>query len=109
VTRLSGGRRLAYAYILPFIERLVIAVIHVGTRGLVYVGYRSSNPFSVLMALAAFFFADGIIGYRLMYEGRLIDLRVVSRVYAGLSAIAVLVLAAFLLTWPEGGYESAAP
>ena len=109
VARLSGGPRLVYAYILPFTERLIAAGIHIGTRGLVYVGYRSSNPFPFLMALTAFFFADGIIGYRLIYEGRLSDLRVLNRTYVGLSAIAVLVLAAFLLTWPEGGYESAAP
>jgi hypothetical protein len=103
VARLSGAGHLVYGYVLPFTERLIAAVIHVGTRGLVYVGYRSSNPLPLLMALAAFFVADGILGYRLIHQGRLSDLRVLNRTYVGLSAIAALALAAFLLYWPEAG------
>ncbi len=109
VARLSGGRRLLYGDILPFAERLIAAVIHVGTRGLVYVSYRSSNPWPFLVALAAFFLADGIVGYRLIQQGRLNDLRVLNRTYAALAAIALLVLAAFLLSWSEGAYPPAAP
>lgn len=101
VTRLSGGRRLVYGYILPLAERLIAAVFHVGTRGLVYVGYRSCNPLPFLLALAGFFVADGIIGYRWIHQGRLTDIRVLNWTYAGFSAIAVLVLVAFVLYWPE--------
>jgi hypothetical protein len=108
VARLSGGRHFVYGYLLPFTERLIAAVIHVGTRGLVYVGYLSSNPWPFLMAMAAFFLADGIIGYRLIHQERLSELRVLNRTYVGLSIIAVLVLAAFLLAWLEGGFQSAA-
>lgn|GEM_PF-1630073 len=104
VGRLSGGPRLVYGYILPFSERVIAAVIHIGTRGLVYVAYHSANPLPLVMALAAFFLADGIIGYRLIHQGRLCDLRALNKTYAGLSAIAVIVLAGFLLYWPEGGY-----
>lgn len=100
VSRLSGGRRLAYGYVLPFTERLIAAVIHIGTRGLVYVGYRSSSLLPFAIALTAFVLADGIIGYRLVYQGRLRDLNALNGTYLGLSIIAVLVLAAFLGLWP---------
>lgn len=105
VARLSGGRRLAYGYVLPLVERLIAAVIHVGTRGLVYVGYHSSMLWPFVVALTAFLFADGVIGYRLTYEGRLTDLRVLGRTYLGLAAIAAIVVVAFLGSWPEGGYR----
>lgn len=105
VDRQSGGRRIVYGYILPCTERLIAAVLHVGTRGLVYVAYQSVNPLPFLIALTAFFVADGIIGYRLIYQGRLSDLRVLNKTYIALSVIAVLTLVSFLLYWPEGGYQ----
>ncbi|MFO7609501.1 MAG: hypothetical protein R6X35_09940 [Candidatus Krumholzibacteriia bacterium] len=98
---LPGRRGRLYAYLLPFSERLIAAVIHVGTRGLVYVAYRLSNPLPLLLALTAFVFVDGIIAYRLHYQGRFADLRVLKRTYIGLSMIALLVLAVFLLYWPR--------
>jgi hypothetical protein len=105
VRRLSGGPRLVYGYILPFGERVIAAGIHVGTRGMAYVAYHSANPLPIVVALAAFCFADGIIGYRLIHQGRLCDLRVLNKTYVGLSAVAAIVLAGFLLFWSEGGYE----
>jgi len=105
VARQSGGRRFVYGYVLPFTERRIAAVIHVGTRGLVYVAYHSTNSLPFVIALAAFLFADGIIGYRLIHQGRLSELRVLNMTYVALSVIAVLVLAGFLLYWPEGGYQ----
>jgi hypothetical protein len=105
VARLSGGQRFVYGQVLPFTERLIAAAIHVGTRGLVYVAYHSANPLPFVIALAAFLFADGLIGYRLIHQGRLCELRVLNRTYVALSVIAVLVLAGFLLYWPEGGYQ----
>jgi len=105
VARLSGGRRFVYGYVLPFTERMIAAVIHVGTRGLVYAAYHSANPLPLVVALAAFFFADGIIGYRLIHQRRLSEPRVLNMTYVALSVIALLVLASFLLYWPEGGYR----
>lgn len=64
-----------------------------------------TNPLPFGIALAAFFFADGVIGYRLLHQGQLNDLRVLNKTYLALSVIAVLVLAGFLLYWPEGGYQ----
>ena len=58
----------------------------------------------ITQIVAAFFFADGIVGYRLIYQAKLCDLRVLNKTYAGLSGIAALVLVGFLLYWPKGGY-----
>lgn len=104
VAGLSGGRRLLYGYILPFIERLIAGVAHVGTRGLVYVAYHSANPVPFLLALAAFFLVDGVIVYRLAHQGKLSDLRVLQKTYVATATIALLVLAGFLIYWHEGGY-----
>ncbi len=104
VSRLSGVPRLVYGHILPFSERVMAAAIHIGTRGLVYVGYHSRNPLPIVVALAVFLVLDGVIGYRLIHQGRLCDFRVLNKFYMGLSAIAVIIVAGFLLFWREGGY-----
>lgn len=52
-----------------------------------------------LIALAAFVAADGPIGYRMLYEGRLKDPAVLCRVMLVLLAIALGALAAFAGFW----------
>jgi hypothetical protein len=108
VARMAGVQRFVYAYLLPFIERLIAAVIHVGTRGLVYVAYRSANPLPFVIAMAAFFIADGIIGYRLIHQGRLTELRVLNLTYVALALIGLVAIACFLIFWPDGGYQISA-
>jgi hypothetical protein len=101
LARLSGPRRVWYAYLLPFAERLIAGVIHVGTRGLVYVAYRTADPVPFVLALGAFLLADGILGYRLLMQGRLTEPRVLNRTYLALAVIASTVLTVFLLSWPD--------
>lgn len=105
VAELSGRRRFVYGYLLPFVERLIATVIHVGTRSLVYVSYRSANPLLFGVALLAFVLADGVIGYRLLHQGRLSELPILNRTYLALAAIGALVLAGFLLSWQQAGYQ----
>ncbi len=100
LSRLTGSRRLVYGHLLPFAERLIAGVIHVGTRGLVYVTRHTLHPMPLLLAMAAFFLVDGVLGYRLFSEGKLNDLGVLNRLMAGVALIGTLVLAAFLLYWP---------
>ena len=102
VARLPRGRRFVYGYVFPFLERLIAVGIHVGTRGLVYVAYRAVDPLPFLLAMAAFVLADGVVGYRLVYQGKLSDLRTLNLTYVALAAIALLALACFLLYWPDG-------
>jgi len=109
VSRLHGVRRFVIAQALPWLERIIAAFIHIGTRGLVFVTYRTANPVPFLLALAAFFFADGIVGYRLLYQGKLTDFRVLGKVYAILALIAVAVVAGFLSTWPLVASSQSSP
>jgi hypothetical protein len=102
VARMTGVRRFVYGYLLPFTERLIATAIHVGTRGLVYVAYRSANPLPFIIAMAAFFVADGIIGYRLIHQGRLTELRVLNLTYLALVLIGLVAIACFLLYWGHG-------
>ncbi len=102
ISRLGGFRRWIYGYALPYAERLIAAGIHIGTRGLVYVAYRSASPLPFAIALATFVLADGIVGYRLLHQGKLSNLKVLNRTYVALSGLALLVLASFLYFWAAG-------
>ena len=61
----------------------------------------AAAPAPVLVALGAFVRADGVIGYRWIHEGALADPHALPRFHAVLALLAALVLAAFLLSWPE--------
>jgi len=106
VARMRGIRQFVYGYALPFTERLIATGIHVGTRGLVYVAYRSMTPLPAVIALATFVLADGVIGYRLIHQGRLADTGVLNRTYVALALLAAIVVTCFLLYWPEHGYSA---
>ncbi len=100
VAGLQDVKRFIYGRLVPFVERLVAGAIHIGTRGLVYAGCHSAGMLPFLIALSAFFLADGVIGYRLIYTGRLNDLRVLNGFLIFLSVMAAAVLAGFLIFWP---------
>ena len=108
VSSLPGARRLIYGYALPYAERLIATVIHVGTRGLVYVSYRSGDPMPFALALLVFFVADGLLGYRLLHQGKLANLTVLARTYAALLGLAAVALAGFLYYWSGGDYGAVA-
>jgi len=96
---LPGFQGVLHNYALPLAERLIATGIHVGTRGLIYITLRAGNPLPALIALAAFVAADGPIGYRMLYEGRLKDPAVLRRVMLALLAVALVELAAFAVFW----------
>ena len=62
----------------------------------------TANPLPFVIAMAAFFVADGIIGYRLIHQGRLTELRVLNLTYGALAVIALVATACFLLYWGHG-------
>jgi len=99
IAALPKGPRFVYTYLTPLLERLLAAVIHIGTRGLAYATYRTANPVPIVLALLAFVLADGVVGYRLLQQGRLKDLRVLGRFYLFFFILAAACLAAFFLFW----------
>ena len=58
------------------------------------------------MSRSLFVLADGVIGYRLLQQGKLKDLRVLNTFFVVFFALAVLCVAAFLLFWRAGGYDA---
>ena len=102
VAALPDDRRWIYRYALPCAERLLAAAIHVGTRGLVYLSWHRGNPLPFAAALLVFVVADGVLGYRMLHQGKLEDFRVLNRAYAALLGLAALVLAGFLYLWGAG-------
>lgn len=103
VSSQTGLRGIVYRQILPCLERLIAAALHVGTRGLVYLSRRSGSPVPFLVALGVFVLADGVVGYRLLHEGRLTDLGVLRRTYLVLAGLAVFSLGAFRFFWSGSG------
>jgi len=98
VQRLDRGR-FYYDYILPYVERALATAIHIGTRGLIYIAFHTMNPIPALIALSSFVLADGIGGYRLLYQGKLADFRRLHKFYFFLSAVAFVMVGAFIFYW----------
>ena len=108
VESLRGVRRFIHGYGLPYAERLIATAIHVGTRGLVYVSVRSGSPLPFALGLLVFIVADGVVGYRLLHQGKLADTTVLGRAYGVLLGLAILALAGFLYSWGNAGPAAAA-
>jgi hypothetical protein len=105
VRRLERWRNY-HEYVLPFVERALATGIHVGTRGLVYIAYHTTNAIPVAIALIAFLLADGIVGYRLIYQGKLNSSWQLHKFLIFLSFLALLLLVAFLIYWEHFGTAS---
>jgi hypothetical protein len=100
IAALPKGPRFVHSYVMPTVERLLAGAIHIGTRGMAYVTFRTLNPLPLILALLAFILADGVVGYRLLQQGRLKDLRVLNSFYLFFFILAAACLAAFLFLWP---------
>jgi hypothetical protein len=100
IAALPKGPRFVYSCVTPLVERILAAVIHIATRGLAYVTYRGANPLPIAIALLAFVLADGVVGYRLLQQGKLKDLRVLNQFYLFFLILATACLAVFAAFWP---------
>jgi hypothetical protein len=98
LAELPAWRRFVHGDLASTLERWVATGLHVGTRGLVYVGYRTGSALPVLGALGVFLLVDGM-GYRWIYSGALEDLRTRWRFLGFLGALAAGTIGAFLWAW----------
>jgi uncharacterized membrane protein YhfC len=103
VDELSGRSRFFHVEILGVVERILATGIHIGTRGLVYVAYRTGFVVPAIIALAVFVLADGI-GYQRLYKGSLEDMRVLRRFYVFLALLSLGTVIAFLGFWRWQGF-----
>jgi hypothetical protein len=99
IQKLSGKDRIYYSHIQPIIERIIATGIHVGTRGLVYVGLHFGIILPFCIALSSFVLVDGILGYRLIYTGKLSDLKTTSKFLLLLSLLSIIIFIIFMLYW----------
>ena len=58
-------------YMLPIIERILATLIHISTRGMIFLAIITNNVFPFVVAFVVFIIADGLLGYYYMISGRI--------------------------------------
>jgi len=86
--RLEGLRYFVFNGLFPLAERILATLLHIATRGMVFVTLLSGNIFPFILALLVFLLADGLLTYFYYITGRL----------AGLKGLGELFLYLFILT-----------
>ncbi|RLA39825.1 MAG: hypothetical protein DRR06_18470, partial [Gammaproteobacteria bacterium] len=84
---------------LSIVERTAASVIHVATRGLLYIFYINFNLFAITIALMTFVLADGIVGYQLIFTEKIAEFKILIRFYAFIILLALFDLLIFLWLW----------
>jgi len=77
-------------------ERVWASIIHIATRGLVYLAIITANFIPALIAVCIFAAADGRAYYALLQGWRFDDLHVLGRFHAYLVALALLAAVSFI-------------
>lgn len=78
------------------IERILASIIHVASRGLVYITYFTGNLFPIIFALLGFALVDGRGYYAHLEKWAFDDIRVLSKFYRFLALIAITLTLLFL-------------
>lgn len=91
---------------LSVLERMWAMLLHVSTRGLVYLSVAGHNPVPACVALAAFGLVDGSAYYWHLQKWRFDSFSVLVRIHTFLGLIACMLTAAFL--WWSGRFSFAA-
>ncbi len=95
IEKLSGATYVVYHLVFPVIERIMSTVIHIATRGLIFVTVISQSLLPAAVALATFIIADGVLGYYFNISGKLKTDKGFLQVYLLLLILTVLVTAVF--------------
>lgn len=99
ISELPAARRFLFEGIIPIIERFFASIIHLATRGLVYVGLASGLWPLCFLSLGPFIVLDGLVTYRLLMNAESADLRGMMRAYYWMAALSLSVLATFVVLW----------
>jgi len=81
---------------LGVVERILASVIHVGARGLTYIGYSTGNIVPVILAIAGFASVDGRAYYAHLEKWRFDNIRVLTKFYRFLGAVAFSLIVLFV-------------
>jgi|Deesub1362B_J571_1020462.scaffolds.fasta_scaffold03388_2 hypothetical protein len=96
---LPGKQKFFFTLFLPWSERMIAGILHIGTRGLVYVSISQHKLLPFGLALAIFILVDGVIVYRMLFAGKLKTPRDLSKMYLALLLLSMIALISFLLFW----------
>jgi hypothetical protein len=96
-TRAANDARVQWFSVL---ERVWATLLHVSSRGLVYVTVLTGNPVPAGMALAGFASVDGVAFYAHLQKWRFDEVPVLARIHVILGVVAAALTAAFLFFAP---------
>lgn len=99
IARLPAPRRFLFEGIIPIIERFLGSIIHMTTRGLVYVAVASGIWPIALLSLVPFVVLDGLVVYRMLMSAEEADLNGMSRAYRWMVILALGSLLLFACLW----------
>ncbi len=94
--RATGIERLLLQLLYPFLERVMAMLIHVATRGLLFITLVTGHILPLLAALLIFVLADGILGTWFYLTGRLEKREGIDRFMGWLFLLALTGMALFL-------------
>lgn len=79
------------------VERILASIIHVASRGLVYITYFTGNLFPIIFALLGFALVDGRAYYAHLEKWAFDDVKVLSKFYLFLGVIGFTLILLFLV------------
>ncbi len=82
---------------LAVVERVLASLLHIATRGLVYVSCSTGNPFPAVVAFLGFASIDGRAYYAHLEKWQFENVRVLGRFYCFLGLVAFSMLLLFLV------------
>ena len=91
-TRSAGAAVIQWLNVL---ERVWATLLHVSSRGLVYMTMTSASPLPAVIAVCGFASVDGMAYYGLLQKWRFDELRTLARVHACVGGVAAALTIAF--------------
>jgi hypothetical protein len=87
---------------LDVLERALASVVHLSTRGLVYVGMKTASAIPIVIAVGTFAAIDGVVYYGHLRKWRFEDASVLARFYTFLAAVALIQALSFVGFYRRG-------
>ena len=82
---------------IPIIERILATLIHISTRGLVFITVFSQNIFPTIIAIVVFIIADGFLGYNYLVNNKLITKKGLNKFYYYLFILTIISFTIFII------------
>ncbi len=97
LSQLIGLKYYSYNVMLPAIERIIATIIHVSTRGFLFISLFSGNYIFLAIALLVFIIADGLLGSYYYVSGKFLRKNGYILFYLEFSILASVSLTLFII------------